>query len=111
MARIPFEKAGASVFADLGFSPPEVEELTAKSDLIIAIKETLARRKLTQQQAAQLCGTDQPTLSKVLRGRLESITIDRLTSWLTLLGRDVEIIVRPTPRKHRLGRLRVTEAA
>src|SRR5258708_29056369 len=111
MVKIRFEKSSGNVFTDIGFTPAEAAELAAKSSLIIAIKDTVARRKLTQQEAAQLCGTDQPTLSKVLRGRLESVTIDRLTSWLTLLGRDVEIIVRPTPRKHRLGRLRVTEAA
>jgi len=56
----------------------------------------------TQQQAARLCGTDQPTLSKAFRGRMEGVTIDRLASWLNALGRDVEIIVKssahPPPR-------------
>jgi transcriptional regulator with XRE-family HTH domain len=56
------------------------------------------QRKLTQQEAARLCGTDQPTLSKVLRGRMETVTMDRPTGWLNALGRDVEIIVRPVPR-------------
>jgi predicted XRE-type DNA-binding protein len=111
MAKIPVEKSSGNVFVDIGFTPAEAAELTAKSNLIIAIKDTIARRKLTQQAAARLCGTDQPTLSKVFRGRLESLTIDRLASWLTLLGRDVEIIVRPAPRRHRQGRLRVIEAA
>jgi predicted XRE-type DNA-binding protein len=56
--------------------------------LITSISDTIKARKLTQQEAARLCGTDQPTLSKVLRGRMESVTIDRLTAWLTALGRD-----------------------
>jgi predicted XRE-type DNA-binding protein len=111
MAKIPVEKSSGNVFVDIRFTPAEAAELTAKSGLIIAIKDTLARRKLTQQEAARLCGTDQPTLSKVLRGRLESVTIDRLASWLNSLGRDVEIIVKPAPRKPRPGRLRVIEAA
>ena len=111
MAKIPVEKSSGNVFVDIGFTPAEAAELTAKSSLIIAIKDTLARRKLTQQEAARLCGTDQPTLSKVLRGRLESVTIDRLASWLNSLGRDVEIIVKPASRKPRPGRLRVIEAA
>jgi predicted XRE-type DNA-binding protein len=63
-----------TVFADIGFTPAEAAELIAKSSLIIAIKDTIARRKLTQQEAARLCGTDQPTLSKVFRGRMESVT-------------------------------------
>lgn len=111
MAKIPVEKSSGNMFVDISFTPTEAAELTAKSNLIIAIKDTIARRKLTQQEAARLCGTDQPTLSKVFRGRLESLTIDRLASWLTLLGRDVEIIVKPAPRRRRQGRLRVIEAA
>jgi phage-related protein/predicted XRE-type DNA-binding protein len=111
MAKTFFEKSLGNVLADIGFTPAEAAELTAKSSLIIAIKNTIARRGLTQVAAAQLCGTDQPTLSKVFRGRMESVTIDRLASWLTALGRDVEIVVKPTSRKPRQGRLRVIEAA
>lgn len=108
---VKVEKGSGNVFADVGFTAAEAAELTAKSDLIIAIKDTIARRKLTQQQAAKLCGTDQPTLSKVFRGRMDSVTIDRLASWLNALGRDVEIVVKPRLRKPRQGRLRVVEAA
>jgi predicted XRE-type DNA-binding protein len=110
MAKISFEKSSGNVFADIGFTPAEAEELTAKSNLIIAIKETIEQRKLTQQAAARLCGTDQPTLSKVFRGRMESVTIDRLASWLNSLGRDVEIIVKPARRAPHHGRFSVTEA-
>ena len=95
MADIPFHRSSGNVFADIGFAPAEAAELVAKSALIDALGETIKERKLTQQEAARLCGTDQPTLSKVLRGRMESVTIDRLTSWLTALGRTVEIRVRP----------------
>jgi predicted XRE-type DNA-binding protein len=111
MAKMRFEKSSGNVFSDIGFSPTEAAELTAKSSLIVAIKDTIAQRKLTQQEAARLCGTDQPTLSKVFRGRMESVTIDRLTGWLTALGRDVEIIVKPALRRAGQGRLRVIEAA
>ena len=111
MPKIPFEKSGGNVFADIGFTPAEAVELTAKSRLIIALKDTIEQRKLTQREAARLCGTDQPTLSKAFRGRMESVTIDRLAGWLNALGRDVEIIVKSSPRRHRHGRLRVIEAA
>jgi len=111
MKKISFEKSSGNVFADIGFSPAEAAEYEAKSALIVAIKETIERRRLTQQRAAKLCATDQPTLSKVLRGRLESVTIDRLTMWLTSLGRDVEIVVKRAPSRARPGRLRVVEAA
>jgi len=108
MSEIPFEKSTGNVFADMGFSPAEAAELTVKSSLITAIGDTIKQRKLTQQEAARLCGTDQPTLSKVLRGRMESVTIDRLTAWLTALGRTVEIHVRPYDRRARTGQIVIT---
>jgi predicted XRE-type DNA-binding protein len=111
MAKIPFENSSGNVFADIGFTPAEAAELTAKSSLIIAIKDTIGQRKLTQQEAARLCGTDQPTLSKVFRGRMESVTIDRLANWLNALGRDVEIVVKSSPHTRRRGHLRVIELA
>ncbi|MGC9949112.1 MAG: helix-turn-helix transcriptional regulator [Bryobacteraceae bacterium] len=111
MTKIPCAKSNGNVFADIGFTPAEAAELTAKSSLIIAIKDTIEQRKLTQRQPARLCGTDQPTLSKVFGGRMESVTIDRLASWLNALGRDVEIIVKSRPRMRGRGRLRVVETA
>lgn len=91
MTAIKARKGSANGFRDLGFSDAEAEEALAKSELISAIAATVKARKLTQTEAARLCGTDQPTLSKVLRGRMESVTIDRLAHCLAALGRDVEI--------------------
>jgi predicted XRE-type DNA-binding protein len=108
MAEIPVRKSSGNVFADMGYTPVEAAELTAKSRLITAIGETIKRRKLTQLEAARRCGTDQPTLSKVLRGRMESVTFDRLTAWLMALGRTVEIRIRPYDAKAKTGHLVTT---
>ena len=105
MKKISHEKGSGNVFADLGFGPAAAAELTVKSSLITTINDTIRARELTQQEAARLCGTDQPTLSKVLRGRMESITIDKLAAWLNALGRTVEIHVRPYDRKAKSGQL------
>ncbi len=107
MTEIPFHRSSGDVFADMGFTPTEAAELAAKSILIDAIGETIKVRKLTQREAAWLCSTDQPTLSKVLRGRMESVTIDRLAAWLTALGRTVEIRVRPYDARATVGELLV----
>jgi len=90
----------------ISVSPPQVAaELAVKSSLIMAINDTIKARRLTQQEAARLCSTDQPTLSKVLRGRMESVTLDRLAAWLNALGRTVEIRVRPYDREAKSGQL------
>ncbi|MDR3424893.1 MAG: helix-turn-helix transcriptional regulator [Alphaproteobacteria bacterium] len=98
-------RGSGNVFLDIGFSEEEAAELLVKSKLIIAIDETIEKRQLSQKKAAEICHTDQPTLSKVLRGRMESVTIDRLASWLTLLGRSVEIHVSPYKARTKRGRL------
>jgi predicted XRE-type DNA-binding protein len=105
MSKITHEESSGNVFVDLGFPAAEAAELTVKSSLIMTIRDTIKERKLTQQEAARLCATDQPTLSKVLRGRMESVTIDKLAAWLTALGRTVEIHVRPYDRKATAGQL------
>jgi predicted XRE-type DNA-binding protein len=105
LEKIEFHRGSGNVFVDLGFSPVEVEELTVKSKLISSILETMRRRKLTQVEAAKICRTDQPTLSKILRGRVESVTIDRLAGFLTALGRTVEIRVTPYKARSKVGHL------
>jgi len=107
--KIEFELSSGNVFRDIGFSEAEAQEALAKSELIHAIGKTITRRKLTQVAAAKVCRTDQPTLSRVLRGRMDSITIDRLAAWLTALGHNVEIRV-SGPRRVKAGQLMVRAA-
>jgi len=88
------QASSGNVFADLGLSNPE--ELTYKAELVLALKGLIKGRSMTQAQAAQVCGTDQGTLSKVLRGRLDLVTTDRLLRWIRELGARVQITVQDT---------------
>ena len=66
--------------------------------LAAAIAGTITNRELSQVQAARICRTDQPTLSEVLRGRTDSVSLDKLLGWLVALGRPVELrIGGPSP--------------
>lgn len=97
-------KSSGNVFADLGL--PGAEERFLKARLAAEIARAITGRKLTQAAAAKLMGIDQPKVSHLLHGRLAGFSTERLLTWLTALGRDVEIIVRKTARR-RAGRLRV----
>jgi predicted XRE-type DNA-binding protein len=103
--RIKVEESSGNVFADIGL--PNPEERLAKAGLAIRISEAIRGRRLTQTAAARILKIDQPKISRLLRGQLSGFSTERLMHFLTLLGRDVEITVRPTPRSRRLGRLRV----
>ena len=84
-------KSSGNVFADIGFDTAKAEELAVKSDLITLIRKAIKSRSLTQKQVAEICETDQPTLSKILSGKMESVTIDRLARWLSALGWNIRV--------------------
>jgi len=101
-------KSGGNVFADLGL--PGAEERLLKAQLASQIARIIAMRELTQGAAAVIMGIDQPKVSHLLHGRLAGFSAERLLTWLTELGQDVDITVR-TPARRRAGRLRVRSLA
>jgi predicted XRE-type DNA-binding protein len=66
-----------------------------KAGLVQHIRKLLSERKITQTQAARLHGLDQPKVSLLVRGQVQGYSIDRLFRFLTALGQQVEISVRP----------------
>ena len=99
-------KISAKLLGDIGFSHAEAEEFAAKTALSLAMDTVMKRQGLRVPEAATLCGVDQAALSGVIQGRLENVTLGRLAAWLTALGQDVEITVKPAPNA-RHGRLHV----
>lgn len=92
-----------NVFADLGVARPE--EALVKAQLAHRITTTIARRRLTQADAANRLNVDQPKISALKRGRLSGFSLDRLVRFLVLLGNDVEIVVKDRPKSRRPARL------
>jgi predicted XRE-type DNA-binding protein len=102
---IEVEEGSSNIFADLGLPNPEGR--LAKADLAIRIAGAVRTRRLTQTAAARILKIDQPKISRLLRGQLSGFSTERLMQFLTLLGRDVEIVIKPVPRSRRQGHLRV----
>lgn len=88
------EKSSGNVFADLGLPNSAQEILKAK--LTVQIYRLIKERKLTQSKAAALLGTTQAQISALMRGRPVSVSVGRLMEFLTVLGQDVEVTVKPT---------------
>ncbi len=86
------EPSSGNVFADLGLPNPELA--LAKAELVQRIRASIVERKLSQAQAAELLGLDQPKVSALMRGRAAGYTIDRLFRFLVAFGQRVEIRVR-----------------
>ena len=92
------EKGSGNVFADLGLPHSEQELLKAK--LTLEIYRLVKRRELTQVEAGKILGINQPHVSLLMRNRSGSFSVERLMDFLTALGQDVEISVRPARKEH-----------
>jgi phage-related protein/predicted XRE-type DNA-binding protein len=101
---ISYEKSSGNVFADLGLPNPEQELLKAR--LALQIYRIIKARKFTQAQAGTIIGIAQPQVSLLMRNRSGNFSVERLMTFLTALGQDVEITVRSTRKEH--GAMSVT---
>jgi predicted XRE-type DNA-binding protein len=111
MAKTKAEKitrGTGNVFADLGL--PDAEERQTKLRLAFELNRVIDKRKLTQAAAADLLDINQPKVSALANYKLDGFSVERLMAFLTLLDRDVEIVVRKKARSRPAGRITVVAA-
>src|SRR6266404_7815485 len=96
--RIRAEQGSSNVFADLDL--PHAEQELLKARLTLQIYKIIKDRGLTQAKAGDILGIKQPHVSALMRNRAGMFSVERLMEFLTALGQDVEITVRPTRKQH-----------
>ena len=101
-------RSSGNVFADLRLS--QADEKHTQVRLAVTINRIIKERRLSQVQAADVLGINQPKISALANYRLEGFSVERLIHFLNSLGRDVEIVVRKSPGSRRAGRILVTAA-
>ena len=106
--RVAVEPSSGNVFADLGL--PNAQEELAKAKIVFRIHKVIEERGLTQAQAAEILGIDQPKVSALIRGKHGGFSMDRLFRFLNALGQDVEILIRPVRGCGREAATRVASA-
>jgi len=89
---LEIEVSSGNVFADLGFD--NAREMLIKSAIAQMIVSNIEKLGLTQALAAELLGIDQPKVSYLVRGKLDAFSISRLMRFVTLLGTDVDIVLK-----------------
>ena len=97
-----------NVFEDLGL--PDADDRLARAELARQIGAIIRERGLTQKAAARALEVDQPKVSALRAGQIKGFSLERLARFLTLLGRDVQIVVRETSSSSSTGRLTVVSA-
>lgn len=84
-------KPQRSVWQALAKDEAEAEILRLRADLLIALRDRVAAWNLTQAEAAKRLGISQPRLNNMLRGQIESFSLDMPTKLACRAGLRVEI--------------------
>jgi predicted XRE-type DNA-binding protein len=111
MAEKNAEKVDAGsgdVLVDLGFA--DASERKLRVQLAMRLNELIAARRLTQAATAQLFGIPQPHVSELKHYKLSRFSSERLLRFVTLLDRDVEIVIRPKAEGRASGAVSVSVA-
>lgn len=95
------ERGAGNVLVDLAFD--DAEELSVKALLAVKLNELIAKRGLSQTEAARITGMTQPKVSQVGRYKLRNISLERLMQALVSFDQHVEIVVRPARRTRSPG--------
>lgn len=103
---IEFELSSGNVFTDIGFE--NAEEMLLKSELVRQINKIIKEKELTSLQARELLSLEEEIFSNLSKGRLTEMTLENLFRYLNILGRDLEIVLKPRSTSNFQGRLKVT---
>jgi len=98
-------RSSGNPFADLGLS--DADTRLAKARLAQKIAAIMREQGLTQEQVAEKLGVDQPRVSRITRGQLKDVRLEKLLEYVNRLNMDIEISVTPNPEPSRPARLSV----
>jgi predicted XRE-type DNA-binding protein len=85
----------ANVWDAIEDSPEDAATMTMRSNIMIAITDTVRSWNTTQAQAARRLGITQPRLNDLLHGKINKFSLDALMTLATRAGLKVKIDVRP----------------
>jgi predicted XRE-type DNA-binding protein len=82
-----------SIWDAIEDDPVRQENFKLRSELMIAISETIKERGMKQQDVAELLHITQPRVSALLKGKLDEFRLDTLVDLAHRLGLHVSINV------------------
>ncbi len=83
-------KTTGSIFADLGFSGEESENLKVRAQLMQELTHIIKETGDTQTEVAEKLGVTQSRISDLMRGKIQKFTIDNLINMMSKSGYSVE---------------------
>jgi predicted XRE-type DNA-binding protein len=98
-SEVAVTRSAPGVFADLDFSLAEDRNLQTPSQMMTALRKFIGKEGWTQAAAAKRLKVSQPRISDLMRGRISRFSLDELVNMLTDAGLEVDIRIRPAPRR------------
>lgn len=83
----------SSVWDAIEDTAEEAENMKLRSVLMNALKDHIARTKMSQAQAAKLLSVTQPRVSDLMRGKINLFGLDALVNMATAAGLHIEMRV------------------
>ncbi|NTZ83641.1 XRE family transcriptional regulator [Burkholderia metallica] len=84
----------ANVWDAIESEPAEAANMKLRSELMIALKQRIARLELSQAEAATQLGVTQPRVSDLMRGKINLFGLDALVNMAAAVGLRVDLQVR-----------------
>jgi predicted XRE-type DNA-binding protein len=91
-----------------GSQPGVRNPFISKEDLLAEIQSIVDKRDMSQVEVADETGEARSQVSLLLNGKLRGFSTDRLVRILLRLGRDIEIIIRPSRSGKKVGTVRLS---
>jgi predicted XRE-type DNA-binding protein len=85
------EERFASVWDAIEDTREDAENMKLRSQLMMSLKNHIARTEMSQTQAAQLFGVTQPRVSDLVRGKIDLFSLDMLVNMATAAGLHIEL--------------------
>jgi predicted XRE-type DNA-binding protein len=82
-----------SVWDAIEDTPAQAENMRLRSALMMALKDHITREKLSQTRAARMFGVTQPSVSDLMRGKIELFGLDSLVNMAAAAGLHVDLRV------------------
>ena len=94
-----------NVFRDLGLADSEDRKLRVQ--LAVRLNELIDEHRLSQKAVAKRFGILQPHVSDLRNFKLSRFSSERLVRFITLLDRDIDIVIRPRDSVRKIGQVSV----
>lgn len=82
------------VAKDLGLDPKLGELAVLKAELTLEIQNIIQKKGLTHKEVSELSGVPRSSVTGILNGSLQKVTLDRLIRILISLGKSLSIKIK-----------------